>query len=71
MADPAMLTEEMVTLVVQVNGKLRDKVMISPAATAEEVEAAALASPKVTSQLAGREPRRVIARPPHLVNVVI
>ena len=70
-ADPDMLTEEMVTLVVQVNGKLRDRVMISPAATAEEVEAAALASPKVTSQLAGREPTRVIARPPHLVNVVI
>jgi leucyl-tRNA synthetase len=70
-ADPAMLTEELVTLVVQVNGKLRDRVMISPAATVEEVEAAALASPKVAAQLAGREPTRVIARPPHVVNVVI
>jgi leucyl-tRNA synthetase len=70
-ADPAMLTEELVTLVVQVNGKLRDKVMISPAATVEEVEAAALASPKVAAQLAGRAPARVIARPPHVVNVVI
>ena len=66
-----MLTEELVTLVVQVNGKLRDKVMISPAATVEEVEAVSLASPKVAAQLAGRAPAWVIARPPHVVNVVI
>jgi hypothetical protein len=33
--------------------------------------AAALTSPKVASQLEGREPVRVVARPPHLVNVVI
>ena len=70
-ADPAMLTEEQVTLVVQVNGKVRERIEISPAATTEECVAAALASPKVASQLEGREPQRVIARPPHLVNVVI
>jgi len=70
-ADPALLTEELVTLVVQVNGKLRDKVMVSPAATAEQVVATALACPKVAAQLDGRQPARVIARPPHLVNVVI
>ncbi len=70
-ADPAMLTEELVTLVVQVNGKLRDKLMVSPAATEEEVVGAALACPKVAAQLDGREPSRVIARPPYLVNIVI
>jgi leucyl-tRNA synthetase len=70
-ADPALLTEELVTLVVQVNGKLRDKVEVTPAATEDEVIAAALASPKVVAQLDGHPPRRVIARPPHLVNVVI
>ena len=70
-ADPAMLTEERVTLVVQVNGKVRERIEISPAATTEECVAAALASPKVASQLQGREPQRVIARPPNLVNVVI
>ena len=63
-ADPAMLTEELVTLVVQVNGKLRDKLMVSPAATEDEVVAAALACPKVAAQLDGREPARVIAPPP-------
>jgi leucyl-tRNA synthetase len=70
-ADPAMLTEELVTLVVQVNGKLRDKLMVSPAATEDEVVAAALGCPKVAAQLDGREPVRVIARPPNLVNIVI
>jgi leucyl-tRNA synthetase len=70
-ADPAMLTEERVTLIVQVNGKVRERIEISPAATTEECVAAALASLKVASQLQGREPQRVIARPPNLVNVVI
>ncbi len=70
-ADPAMLTEELVTLVVQVNGKLRDRVSVSPEATEEEVIAAALACPKVAAQLDGRPPRRVIARPPNLVNIVV
>jgi leucyl-tRNA synthetase len=70
-ADPAKLSEELVTLVVQVNGKLRDKVLVSPAATEDEVIAAALACPKVASQLGGRQPARVIARPPTLVNLVI
>jgi leucyl-tRNA synthetase len=69
--DPAMLAEELVTLVVQVNGRLRDKVSVSPAATEEEVVAVALGSPKVAAQLDGRPPRRVIARPPQLVNIVI
>src|ERR1019366_1625243 len=69
--DPARLTEDMVTLVVQVNGKLRDKVEVAVSATTDEVVAAALASTKVVAQLGGRQPARVIARPPHLVNVVV
>jgi leucyl-tRNA synthetase len=69
-ADPAMLTEDKVVLVVQVNGKLRDRIEVAPSATYDEVVAAALASPKVLAQLQGGEPARVIARPPTLVNVV-
>ncbi|HYA45033.1 MAG TPA: leucine--tRNA ligase [Acidimicrobiales bacterium] len=71
LADPAMLAEELVTLVVQVNGKLRERLEVSPAATEAEVVAAALATKKVSDQLAGREPRRVIAKPPSLVNIVV
>ncbi|MGH9106477.1 MAG: leucine--tRNA ligase [Acidimicrobiales bacterium] len=69
-ADPAMLSEETATLVVQVNGKLRDRVEVRAGASEEEVVAAALGSPKVVAQLDGRRPARVVARPPHLVNIV-
>jgi leucyl-tRNA synthetase len=69
--DPAMLVEETATLVVQVNGKLRDKVDVRPGASEEEVVTAALASPKVAAALGGRTPSRVVARPPTLVNLVL
>jgi leucyl-tRNA synthetase len=69
--DPALVREETVTLVVQVNGKLRDKVEVDPEITEAEAVAVALALPKVIETLAGREPQRVIARPPRLVNVVV
>ena len=70
-ADPALLTEDMVTLVVQLNGKLKDRVEVPASASEAEVVAAALASPKVTAALEGRRPARVIARPPNLVNLVL
>jgi leucyl-tRNA synthetase len=70
-ADPSMLAEDLVTLVVQVNGKLKDRVEVAASATEEEVVAVALASPKVAAALGGRSPARVIARPPQLVNIVV
>jgi leucyl-tRNA synthetase len=70
-ADPALLAEDTVVLVVQVNGKLRDKLEVPASATEAQVVAAALASPKVALQLDGQQPKRVVARPPTLVNVVL
>ncbi len=70
-ADPALLVEDTVTLVVQVNGKLRDRIEVPATITAEEAEEAALSSPKVLDLLAGNTPRKVISRPPSLVNVVL
>jgi leucyl-tRNA synthetase len=58
-------------MVVQVNGKLRDKVEVDPEITEDEAVAVALALPKLSETLAGREPQRVIARPPRLVNIVV
>jgi leucyl-tRNA synthetase len=69
--DPALVRAETVTMVVQVNGKLRDKVEVNPEITEAEAVDVALALPKVTEALADREPQRVIARPPRLVNVVV
>jgi leucyl-tRNA synthetase len=70
-ADPALLVDDTVTLVVQVNGRVRDRVEVATTITAEEAEAVALASTKVVELLAGGTPRKVIARPPSLVNVVV
>jgi leucyl-tRNA synthetase len=69
--DPELVRAETVTMVVQLNGKLRDKVEVNPEITEAEAVAVALALPKVTEALSGREPQRVIARPPRLVNVVV
>jgi leucyl-tRNA synthetase len=70
-ADPEMLTVDTVTMVVQVNGKVRDRIEVAADVTEPIAVAEALASPKVVEQLAGRSPRNVIARPPRLVNVVV
>ena len=60
-----------VTMVVQINGKVRDRIEVAPDIAEDEAEALALASPAVVDALAGRPPRRVIVRPPKLVNVVV
>ncbi|MCC7078987.1 MAG: leucine--tRNA ligase [Acidimicrobiia bacterium] len=68
-ADADRLVEETVTLVVQVRGKVRDRFEVPPDISEADAVALALASDKVQTHLDG-EPKRVIARPPRLVNVV-
>ena len=68
--DPALAAEETVTLVVQVDGKVRDRLTVAADASEEDCRAAALGSPKVAAALGGAEPARLIVRPPRLVNVV-
>ena len=69
--DEAKLVLETVTMVVQVNGKVRDRIEVAADIADAEAEALALASERVQQYLDGGEPRRVIARPPKLVNVVV
>ncbi len=69
-ADPALLVDEAVTCVVQVQGKVRDRLEVPPAVTDDELRALALASEKVAAALDGRAVRTVIVRAPKLVNVV-
>jgi leucyl-tRNA synthetase len=69
--DPELTRADTVTMVVQVNGKLRDRIEVDPGISESEAEAAALASPKVADQLDGHVPKRVVVRPPRLVNVVV
>ena len=70
-ADATKAAHEVVTLVVQVNGKVRDTLEVAPDITEADAEAAALASAKVQAFLDGAEPRKVIVRPPKLVNLVV
>jgi leucyl-tRNA synthetase len=69
-ADPSMLVVDAVTMVVQVNGRLRDRIDVSPTISEAEAERLALASDKVQEQLAGAAPKKVIVRAPRLVNIV-
>ncbi|MEH3035220.1 MAG: leucine--tRNA ligase [Sphingomonas adhaesiva] len=68
--DPAMLVDDEVTIAIQVNGKLRDTLMLPKGMPKEEVEAAALASEKIVRALEGKAPRKVIVVPDRLVNLV-
>jgi leucyl-tRNA synthetase len=68
--EPDLVKEESVTMVVQVNGKVRDRIEVDPSIGSDEAEALALASVRVSEVLAGALPKRVIVRPPALVNVV-
>jgi len=69
-ADPALLVTESVTCVVQVNGKVRDRVEVSPDISEDDLREIALAAPGVLRALAGHSIRKVIVRAPKLVNVV-
>jgi leucyl-tRNA synthetase len=67
--DPDLLVEDTVTLVVQVDGRVRDRIEVPAGSGADVCVEAALGSAKVRDHLDG-EPRKVIARPPKLVNLV-
>jgi leucyl-tRNA synthetase len=70
-ADPVLARPDTVTLVVQVNGKVRDRIEVDAGIDAASAEALALASPKVQEHLGANPPKKVIAKPPRLVNVVV
>jgi leucyl-tRNA synthetase len=58
-------------MVVQVNGKLRDRLEVDAGIDAREMERLALASARVQEHLRGAAPAKVVVRPPKLVNVVV
>ncbi|HEY6205084.1 MAG TPA: leucine--tRNA ligase [Chthoniobacterales bacterium] len=69
--DERWLAEDEVEIVVQVNGKVRDRMMMSIFATEEEAKAATLALPKIQDLVRGKQIRKVIVIPKKLVNIVI
>jgi leucyl-tRNA synthetase len=69
--DDRLLVEDEVEIVIQLNGKLRDRMRMSISVTEEELKAAALSNPKVQARIAGKPVRNVIVVPQKLVNIVV
>jgi leucyl-tRNA synthetase len=69
--DPALLIEDEIEIVLQVNGKVRDKIIVKKDASKEDVEAAARASSKIAEWTAGKEIKKVVVVPGKLVNIVV
>jgi len=69
-ADAALLTEDTVTIAVQVNGKRRGELTIARDAAKEDIEAAALALDAVARAVEGRDIRKIVVVPQRIVNVV-
>ncbi|MDQ6697789.1 MAG: leucine--tRNA ligase [Actinomycetota bacterium] len=70
-ADPAWLARETIEVAVQVNGKLRARIRVSPELDSSALEAAARAEPKVAALLGDAPVRRVVVVPGRLVNLVL
>jgi len=69
--DLALLVEDSVTCVVQIAGKIKDKLQVSPDISQADLEVLAMASTEVIQALAGQEIRMVVVRAPKLVNIVL
>ena len=69
-ADQALLVEDTVTCVVQVAGKVRDRLEVPPDISEDDLRELALAAPGVIRTLAGGGVRKVVVVPPRLVNIV-
>jgi leucyl-tRNA synthetase len=69
--DESLLVEDEVEIVVQINGKLRDRMSMPILATEEELKTAAFARPNIQLRIAGKNVRNVIVVPKKLVNIVV
>jgi leucyl-tRNA synthetase len=69
--DEAAAREDVLEIPVQVNGRVRDRILVSAEASEEEIKSAALASDAVRKFLEGREPKKIILAQRRLVNLVV
>ena len=69
--DEKLLMADAVEAVIQINGKIKERLEVSPTITDAELEAQALALPAIAAELGGVKPVKIITRAPKLVNIVI
>ena len=67
--DPTLLVEQSVTAIVQVDGKVRDRLDVSPKITAEDLERLATSSDAVRRTVGARRIARVVVRAPKVVSI--
>ena len=70
-ADPELVARDVVTMVIQVNGKVRDRLDVGADIDEAEAERLALESARIQEWIDGKEVRKIIARPPNIVNIVV
>ena len=69
--DEKLLVADAVEAVIQINGKIKERIEVPPSITDSEIEAMALAHPTIAAELNGATPKKIIARAPKLVNIVL
>ncbi|HJP15781.1 MAG TPA: leucine--tRNA ligase, partial [Acidimicrobiales bacterium] len=69
--DPEKLVEDTATMIIQINGKVKERLEVPSDISDEEAESLAMETPKVAAQLDGAQPKKVIVRAPKLVNLVV
>jgi leucyl-tRNA synthetase len=69
--DPKLLEADAVTAILQVNGKIKDRIEVSPNISDAELEKLAMANPEIAAAIAGATISKVISRAPKLVNIVL
>jgi len=68
--DPSKVIEEVASIIIQINGKVRDKLQAPLDATESDLKQQALSLPKIQTALSGKEPVKIIVVPNRLVNIV-
>lgn len=69
--DEALIVEDLITIVIQVNGKKRDDIKVPRDASKEDIEKAALVTEAAQKYMDGKSPKRVIVVPGRLINIVV
>ncbi len=69
--DPQMLVEDTIEIPIQINGKLRDKIVVSASASQKEIEQLALSAQKIKPFIEGKQIKKTIIVPKKLVNIVV
>ena len=69
--DEKLLVADAVEAVIQINGKIIERIAVTPTISDAEIEALALANPTIVAALNGVTPKKVIARAPKIVNIVL